>query len=55
MLPDEGVLHDGLAVLLEDLLEVVDVIVLIGRHQVGHRHDLGVVLVRLGFLHRWVR
>ncbi len=50
MLPDECVLHDGLAVLLEDLLEVVDVVVLVGRHQVRHRQDLGIILVRLGFL-----
>ncbi len=50
MLPDECVLHDGLAVLLEDLLEVVDVVVLVGRHQVRHCQDLGIILVRLGFL-----
>ena len=50
MLPDECVLHDGLAVLLEDLLKVVDVVVLVGRHQVCHRQDLGIILVRLGFL-----
>ena len=50
MLPDERVLHDGLAVLLQDLLKVVDVIVLVGRHQVRHCQDLGVILVRLGLL-----
>ena len=50
MLPDEGVLHDGLPVHLEDVLELVDVVVLVGRHQVRHRHDLHVVLVGLRLL-----
>lgn len=50
MLPDEGILHDGLSVDLQNLLEVIDVIVLVGRHQVSHRQDLRVVLVGLSFL-----
>ena len=50
VLPDEGVVHDGLPVLLEDLLEVVDVVVLVGGHQVCHGEDLRIVLVGLGLL-----
>ena len=50
MFSDEGVLHDGLPVDLQDLLKVVDVIVLVGGHQVRHRQNLDVVLVRLCFL-----
>lgn len=50
VLADEGVVHDVVAVVLEDGLEVVDVVVLVGLHQVGHGQDLRVVLVRLGLL-----
>jgi hypothetical protein len=50
MLSNERVFHDSLAVLLEDLLKVVDVVVLVGRHQVCHRQNLGVILVWLRLL-----
>ena len=48
--PDEGVLHDGLPVHLENFFKVVDVIVLVGRDEVGHGQNLRVILVRLGLL-----
>ena len=35
---------------LENLFKLIDVIVLIGRHQVGHGQDLYVILVWFGFL-----
>ena len=47
---DEEVVHDVPAVVVEDLLELADVVVLVGHDEVGHGQDLGVVLVRLGFL-----
>jgi hypothetical protein len=47
---DEGVLHDLLLVLLEDLLEVLDLVALVGHHQIVHRRDLRVLLIRLHFL-----
>ena len=48
--PDEEVLHDGLPVVLQNQLELVDVVVLVRRHQVRHCHDLLVVLVGLSLL-----
>ena len=50
MLPNERVVHDGLTVQLQDLLELVDVVILVAGHQIRHRQDLRVVFVRLGFL-----
>mmetsp|Transcript_6199 Transcript_6199/g.18622 ORF Transcript_6199/g.18622 Transcript_6199/m.18622 type:complete len:271 (+) Transcript_6199:155-967(+) len=47
---DECVAHDGRVVALEDALELADLVVHVRGEQVGHREDLGVVLVRLGLL-----
>lgn len=44
---DEGVVHDRRAVAAEDALELRDVVALVRRHQVRHRDDLHVLLVRL--------
>ena len=50
MFSDEGIVHDCLSVLLEDVFELVDVVVLVGRHKVSHGQDLGVIFVGLSFL-----
>ena len=47
---DESVLHYGLTIDLQDLLEVFDVIVLVSVHEVCHGEDLHIVLVRFGLL-----
>ena len=40
---------------LQNLFKLVDVIVLVGGHQVGHGQYLSVVLVRFGFLGvKWI-
>jgi len=36
MLSDECILHDGLSVLFQDLLELINIIVLVGGHKVSH-------------------
>ena len=48
--PDELVLHDGLPVVLQDLLELVDVVILVRRDEIRHRQDLRVALVGLRLL-----
>ena len=48
--PDEEVLHDGLPVVLQDQLELVDVVVLVRGYEIRHCHDFRVVFVRLRLL-----
>ena len=48
--PDELVLHDGLPVVLQNQLELVDVVVLVRGYEIRHRHDFRVVFVRLRLL-----
>ena len=50
MFTNKRIIHNSLPVLFQNLFKVVDVIVLISGHQVGHGQDLGVVLVRFGLL-----
>mmetsp|Transcript_58376 Transcript_58376/g.133956 ORF Transcript_58376/g.133956 Transcript_58376/m.133956 type:complete len:410 (+) Transcript_58376:422-1651(+) len=47
---DVGVAHNRARVLLEDPLELSDLVAHVRRDQIGHRHNLGVVLVRLRLL-----
>ena len=48
--PDEEVLHDGLPVVLQNELELVDVVILVRGYEIRHRQDLRVVFVGLRFL-----
>ena len=50
MFPDEEVLHDGLPVVLQNELELVDVVILVRGYEIRHRQDLRVVFVGLRFL-----
>jgi hypothetical protein len=45
VLLDEGVGHDGLFVLPQDILKCLDVLLLVGIDEVGHGHDLRVIAV----------
>ena len=48
--PDEEVLHDGLPVVLQNELELIDVVILVRGYEIRHRQDLRVVFVGLRFL-----
>ena len=48
--PDEEVLHDGLPVVLQNELELVDVVILVRGYEIRHCQDLRVVFVGLRFL-----
>ena len=48
--PDEKILHDGLPVVLQNQLELVDVVVLVRGYEIRHCHDFRVVFVRLRLL-----
>ena len=50
MFPDEEVLHDGLPVVLQNELELIDVVVLVCGYEIRHCQDLRVVFVGLGLL-----
>ena len=48
--PYEKILHDGLPIVLQNQLELVDVVVLVRGYEIRHRHDFRVVFVRLRLL-----
>ena len=50
MLPDERIIHDLFAIVLQNLLELIDVMLLVSLNKVRHCRDLRVLLVRFGFL-----
>ena len=54
MFPDEEVLHDGLPVVLQNELELVDVVVLVRGYEIRHCQDLGVIFVGLRLLKNMV-
>ena len=48
--PYEKILHDGLPIVLQNQLELVDVVVLVRGYEIRHCHDFRVVFVRLRLL-----